>query len=361
MDKKSIYLNTAGTGLLSSEAIQTAKNFLDQAAINPSLAFHEWMEKDLPELRKDTARLLETNEENISFLPNFSFALGAVLQSLNGKGKKVLLYDMDYPSLNMPFEVGDFDCYYIQDEDGFHLSTAAILQKIKQQKIDIVALSHVQFLTGYKVDIESIGKYCQEKGVLFIVDATQSMGALPLNFDKLPVDVMIGSSYKWLNGGMGSAILCTKKDFLEKYPPEIAGFGSLDQSDDKHWKYSPSNRSFEPGHMNATGLLQLHQGIRQKIKIGVAQIAQHNTDLIHDLHAGLLSSPFEIIGENDLENRLHILIFKAPKNSAEDLQKAGFVLTWRKNTIRISPHFYNTKEDIQLFLKALKGDHLKQH
>src|SRR5699024_5945201 len=119
-------------------------------AVNPTATFHSWMEKNLPQLRRDTAELLHTNEEQVAFLPNFSFALSAVLQSLFGKRKKVLLYDADYPSLNLPFEVGPFEPYYIKSKDGFHLSVEAIFQKIAQEKIEIVALSHVQFLTGYQ-------------------------------------------------------------------------------------------------------------------------------------------------------------------------------------------------------------------
>ncbi len=353
MNSKQIYLNTAGTGLLSPEAIHAAQSFLEQAGNDPNMAFHNWMEKELPTLRQDAAQLLDTTENQISFLPNFSFALSAVLQGLIGKIKRVLLYDADYPSLNMPFEVGHFEPYYIESTDGFHLSTDAVIEKIQKEKIELVALSHVQFLTGYKVDIDTIGKYCQENGVIFMVDGTQTMGAMPISFDKMPADVLIGSSYKWMNGGMGSATLCFKQSFLKKYPPGIAGFGSLDKSDGAHWKYTPSNQSYEPGHMNPTGLLQLHEGIKQKLKDGMDKIYRHNSTLIQQLHHGIANSSFEVIGEGDLDNRLHILIFKADKAVADRLVNAGFSITWRKETIRVSPHFYNTSEDIAAFLSAL--------
>ncbi len=350
---QSIYLNTAGTGLLSAEAIHAAKGFLEQAALNSTTAFHIWMEHNLPELRKDAATLFDANENEVAFLPNFSFALSSVLQGLSGKLKKVLLYDADYPSLNMPFEVGNFDIYKVKDTDGFHIPTKFIIEKIQQEKIEIVALSHVQFLTGFKVDIETIGNFCKENGVIFIVDGTQTMGTTPVSFKQLSADVLIGSSYKWLNGGPGSATLLIKKDFIEKYPPAIAGFGSLDKSDGKDWKYTPSNLSFEPGHLNPTGLLQLHEGIKQKLRMGLEEISQHNSKLIKQLHDGLLKTSFDIIGKEDLENRLHILIFKASQQVADRLQDAGFSITWRKNTIRVSPHYYNTEEEIDSFLSEV--------
>ena len=354
MKNKFVYLNTAGTGLIDPEGIRAAKDFLDRTSNNPSAAFMSWMAEELPILRRNAARLLDTAENQIAFVPNFSFALSAVLQGLTGKLKKVLLYDSDYPSLNMPFEVGNFKPYYVQSEDGFHISNEAIFQKIEKEKIEIVALSHVQYLTGFKLDIKAIGEYCHEKGIVFIVDGTQSMGATPVNFDNLPVDLLIGSSYKWLNGGYGSAILCIKDTFIEKYPPGIAGFGSMDRTDDEEWKYRPSNKSFEPGHLNAAPLLQLSKSIEHKLDTGLESIHTHNTALIQRLHNGILDLPFKIKGAKDFQNRLHILIFEAEKTVAEALQEKGFAITWRKNSIRVSPHFYNTAEEIDGFLSALE-------
>lgn len=353
MNHKQIYLNTAGTGLLSREAIDAAKDYLDKASTDPSSAFLGWLGNDLPVSRKNAARLFDTTEDQIFFSPNFSFALVSVLQSLVGRLKKVLLYDTDYPSLNLPFELGNFKVSYVKDHDGFHISTEEIIEKIKKENIEIVAFSHVQFLTGFKLDINTIGEYCHKKGVVFIVDGTQSMGATATNFNRLPVDVMIGSSYKWLNGGHGSAVGCIRKSFIEKYPPGIAGYGSIDHTKTQ-WDYRPSNKSFEPGHLNPPGLLQLAEGINHKLKVGLDSIYTHNTALVERLHKGLLNLPFEVVGKEDFHNRLHILVFKAEEKVAEELQNAGFVITWRKETIRVSPHYYNTDEDIDALLSELK-------
>src|SRR5699024_1046490 len=258
--------------------------------------------------------------------------LNAVLQGLRGKLERVLLYDTDYPSLNLPFELGPFEVFYVKSSDNFHISTEDIIEKIEEEGIDLVALSHVQFLTGFKLDIEAVGKYCRENGIVFILDATQSMGATLLDFDTLPVDVIISSSYKWVNGGYGSAVLCVRKSLIEEYPPHIAGFGSLDQSNGG-WNYEPSNKSFEPGHMNPVPLLQLAEGIRHKVETGLAHIDEHNTELIKRLHNGLLDLPFKVLGENDLQNCLHILIFEAGEEVANKLKEANFAITWRKNSI----------------------------
>lgn len=354
MNSNLIYLNTAGTGLVSNEAVEKAKHFLDKTLIDPSEAFLEWLANDLPRLRKKTAQFFDTTDEQIAFAPNFSFALSSIIQSLEGRAKKVLLYNADYPSLNLPFELGDFEVHYINSRDGFHISTEHIIEKIEKEKIEIAAFSHVQFLTGFRLDIHTIGKYCKENGIVFIVDGTQSMGATPINFERLAADVLIGSSYKWLNGGFGSAVVCFKNSFIENFPPRTAGFGSMDKSADR-WFYRPSNKSFEPGHMNAPALIQLQEGINYKLKAGIDHIHTHNTVLMQQLQEELLKLPVEIIGANDFENRLHILIFKAGKSIADALQQDGFAVTWRRDTIRVSPHYYNTEEDIDAFVSALSA------
>ncbi len=353
MSNQLVYLNTAGTGLLSSQSIARAKAFMDKTLTDSSTAFLEWLADDLPRLRKNTAQLFDTTEDQVAFTPNFSFALSAIAQSLEGRLKRVLLYQSDYPSLNLPFELGDFELHYVKSRDGFHISTDEVIETIDQQEIEVVALSHVQFLTGFKLDIQAIGTYCKDNGVVFIVDGTQSMGATTVSFGRLPVDVLIGSSYKWLNGGFGSAITCIRSAFIERFPPRIAGFGSIDKSDTS-WNYRPSYKSFEPGHMNAPALLQLQESVQQKLENGLENIYVHNTALTKQLHEALLNLPFEVIGKEDAENRLHILVFKASKDIADALVDEGFALTWRKETIRVSPHFYNTAEDIDAFIDALK-------
>ncbi len=348
-----VYLNTAGTGLLSPAAVAAAQKFQNETLVDPSKAFLNWMEKDLPGIRKNAAGLLNASEEQISFLPNFSFALSAIIQGLQGRVKKVLLYKADYPSLNLPFELGNFEIHYVDSTDGFHISVDDVIRKINKEKIEVVALSHVQFLSGFKIDLDAVGQYCKEKGVVFIVDGTQSMGAVPIAFQHLPVDVLIGSSYKWLNGGFGSAILCIKEPFIDRFPPRTAGYGSLD----KHGlqsEYRPSNKSFEPGHMNAPALLQLNDGMLHKLKIGLEAINKHNAELMRKLQNSMMELPYPVIGGEDLKNRLHIFCFKAEKAVAEYLKKEGFALTWRQGSIRISPHYYNTEMDIEMFVHTLK-------
>lgn len=350
--KNLIYLNTAATGLLSEDSTKAAAAFQEAMRFDPSGAFMEWRKETFPDFREKTARLIGARVDQIAFVPNFSFGLLPVIDSLKPHLHKVLLYKEDYPSVNLPFELGGFEINYIESSDGFRICMDELKEIIDREKIEIVALSHVQFLTGFKLDIDELGKYSKQKGVILIVDGTQTMGAVNYSFDEMPVDVLISSSYKWLNGGFGSAVLCIKEDFIRQFPPGTAGFGSMDLSPEG-WSYTPSVSSFEPGHLNVPGLLQLEKAIDEKLRRGIDVIEKHNTSLLQKLQEGLLSLSFKIRGGKSAHERAAILCFEAGKDLYDYLTEKGFSFTWRKGLIRVSPHFYNTEEEVEELLKVL--------
>lgn len=350
--KSLIYLNTAGVGLLSEAAVAASESFNNASLTNASGAFMKWMEERLPNLRNLMASLIHTRLSQIVFLPNFSFGLISVVNSIRPSIKKVLLYRDDYPSLNLPFELGGFEVYYAESHDGFSISLERIKEITEKEKIEAIAISHVQFLTGFTIDLEALGNYCSKKNITLIVDATQSLGAVNLNFDTLPVDVLISSSYKWLNGGIGSAVMCMKESFMKRFPPRMAGFGSMTHTMEG-WSYQPSATSYEPGHLNAVGLLHLEKSIEQRLFDKVASVVAYNGSMVKQLTDGLRELSYKIRGGYETKHLSTILCIEAEKDVADYLQENRIVVTWRKGLIRVSPHFYNNAEEIGTLLKVL--------
>lgn len=347
-----IYLNAAAVALVSKESVKAAQDFQEGTLTNPAKTFFQWKQNGLEELREKTAQLINAKTSEVAFIPNFSFGIAAVLDSIRPKVSKVLLYKDDYPSLTMPVELGGFDVYYVESKDGFSFEIDDIKSLVEKEGIEAVIVSHVQFLTGFTLDIEALGNYLQSKGVAFIVDTTQSTGAVEFDFQNSPIDVIISSSYKWLNGGLGSGILVIKDDFMEKYPPKIAGFGSVTQVPGG-WTYKPSLLSYEPGHLNPLGLLQLFEGVKHHLEMGVSTIQKHNHSLIKRLAEGLKKTNFKVKGGNEGTHLSTILVFEAPQKVHEYLVQNKVVTTWRKNSIRVSPHYYNTEAEIDRLVELL--------
>lgn len=347
------YLNTASVGLVSQESVDAAQKFQQATLTNPSKTFMDWMQHELVELRQQMAALIRTGPSQIAFIPNFSYGLISVIDNMRPHIKRVLLYRDDYPSLNLPFELGGFELHYVENQDGFAVSLSTIEEIIKREKIEVVAISHVQFLTGFCIDLIELGNICKKYGAVLIVDATQSLGAFNMGFDDLPVDVMIASSYKWLNGGVGSAVLCIKESFMQRFVPRSAGFGSMDHSE-RGWSYHPSLASYEPGHLNAPGLLQLQAAVVQRLKAGVAAVARHDYALVKRLASAMADTPFKVCGGNGAENIATILCFEAEQEVHEYLLHSGVATTWRRRLIRVSAHFYNNEDDVDKLVAALK-------
>lgn len=344
---RDVYLNTASVGRISPESMAAANTFQTRCLHNPSGAFMDWMNQDLPALRSAVATLLRTSADQIAFAPNFSYSLLAVIQAVKQRVKKVLLYRQDYPSLNMPFELGGFDVVYIESAD---LKLQQIMDIAIREQVDCIAISHVQFLTGMTLDIVALGTFCKHHDIFFIVDATQSMGALNIDFGSTGADVLISSSYKWLNGGVGSAVVAVAADFVERFPPAFAGFGSMTHAE-VGWSYEPSVLSYEPGHLNAFGLLRLQHAVEARLKMGVATVEAHNKALVAQLDLALQKTRFRPVTKP--EERSNILCFNAGKEIFDILLSRGIVVTWRKGMIRVSPHFDNTEDDISMFAEVL--------
>lgn len=346
------YLNTAAFGLLEDQTIAAANNFWAELAVQASTRSEYYRFTDEPRIRKTVAGFLGAKPADIALVPNFSWAMNAVVQSLKGT-ERVMLYKQDFPSLLEPFRLNNFNIRWIDAEDGFTLPLDEIRNSITEREIDILAISHVQFNSGYKLDIKELGSLCKANGVTFIVDSTQSQGAMPIDVSSLDVDVLVGSNYKWMNAGGGTGIMYVSPDFIAKYPPVVAGFNSYTFTE-AGMSYTPSAKSYEPGHPNMAGFLVLEAAINHKLKTGLDKIAQHNEMLTALLLAQLKDIPVQLIGPYTMENRTSFILLKDADGLSGWLKENNIVTTNRNGIVRISMHYYNTEDDIKTLVSCLK-------
>lgn len=346
------YLNTAACGLLPKEFTQQAIELYHNMADNASGHAEHWRDKVQPELKSAIAKFLNTDVANIALLPNFSWGINGVVQSLKGD-EKVLLYSNDYPSLTEPFKNNGFNITWVGDNNGFAIDMPAIKEHIISKAIDIVAISHVQWMSGYKVHIKELGALCKENGVSFIVDATQSLGAIEIDLTETHTDVLISSNYKWMNAGFGSGIMYIHPDFIKKYTPAVVGFNSFVMSDGVP-TYTPGLRSYEPGHPNMFGFAVLHAAVLDKLDRGVSQIEAYNKKLSQYLLTELDKVGQSYLGEGRMENRASIILLKDDGQLWQKLQAHQIVASQRGGNIRLGIHYYNTEADIDQLISCIK-------
>jgi selenocysteine lyase/cysteine desulfurase len=351
-NSKITYLNTAACGLIEEEVKAAGFDLYNAVSKSGSAAAEDWRFNKEAGIRKTIAGFIGAPATNVAMIPNFSWALNGLVQSLKGT-EKVLLYKHDYPSVVEPFRINNFDITWVDAKDGFTLPVDEIETAVKNNKIDIVVLSHVQFSTGYKLDIVALGALCKEHSVLFIVDATQSIGAVPIDLSKQHADVLIASNYKWMNAGFGTGIMYISDSFLDKYPPVVGGHNSYQMVEDK-MQYVPSALSYEPGHPNMLGHTIVAAAIEHKMKMGLDKIVAHNMQLTQLLIDNIGHLSTQLIGPLNIDNRTSIVILKDENGISEKIKKHNIIVTNRNNTVRISMHYYNTEADVMRLVDALR-------
>ena len=347
------YFNTAGTGLV---APSTKKVFIDTFDLfqqGNNKAFFNWRENRMEDIRKNYAFFLGAETNELAFVPNFSTGLNFLLASLEKKCK-VLLYEHDYPSLTLPFELQGFDVFKFTHDENYCLNIKEIEILIKNNGVKILAISQVQYLTGYKIDLASLAEICRDNKVILIVDGTQSIGALNFSFKNSGVDVLIGSNYKWMNAGFGTGFICIRNGFLDKHIPKVAGFGSFHLTEEGP-KYSPSINSYEPGHLNFYGIEALDDAINIKLNVGLKNIENHISSLIETLVKGLEERKMNIAGTYELKNKAGIVCLYENDKLYQAFEENKISCTNRGGFIRLSVHFYNTEEDVDLLLQTIDG------
>ena len=347
-----VYLNTASCGLIAPASLYAGNKLYADFAHSSSRYSELWAQQDEGRIRQVVADFIWAPVKNAALIPNFSWAMNGIVQSLKGS-ERILLYRNDFPSLLQPFTINNFPIIWVDAPDGFNIDIQQVKVAIRNKLVDIVALSHVQWSTGYMLDLKEIGDLCKEHSVLFFVDATQSLGANLINLEELNIDILAASCYKWMNAGFGTGVLYVGDNFLSQYPPVIGGFHSdkvriPDVS-------VPTAASYEPGSPNMYGLLLLEAAITAKNKIGMANIQNHNYGLTQLLLKGIINLPVKILGDHSMSNRCSILMLHDENDLGRWIENHNFIITLRNGMLRVSLHFHNTEEDVIAFIDCLSA------
>lgn len=357
METNLIYLNTAAFGQVAPSSVSAANELYSSFAHNGSTRTEEWRATEESRIRQTIAGFLGAPAANIAMVPNFSWAMNGIVQSLKGT-ERVLLYARDYPSFLEPFRINNFNITWVDTLDGFNIEVDKIVDAIRERRVDIVALSHVQWSSGYRLDLLQIGQLCKEYGVLFIVDGTQSIGANVLDLSSFHVDVFAASNYKWMNAGFGTGILYVSDSFLDRYPPVVGGHNSYRTVGDQ-WKYVPSAQSYEPGHPNMFGLTVLDAAIKHKVELGMEHIARHDRRLTELFLKGIEGTSVRILGDYTMNHRSPIVYLFDENGLGDWIHSNNIVVTRRNGWLRVSTHFYNTEADVQALVDCIKSAPVK--
>lgn len=374
------YLDTASVGLVPSTVYRALSEALETLAGDPHV--EELVEGYASRARSELAELVGASPDEVAFTVRTTEGLKNVLRSLAvGPGDTVVGVDMDFPTVTSLVEsLCRFRGCRVRVVEGRGIYTADDFRKALDGTVKTVVISSVQWISGWRVDLRELGEVVHEYGALLVVDGVQHVGALGINVRSEGVDALCVGGEKWMmNPYIGTGFAYVRRevlDVLNPYPYGIrnreapeGGWGSywVDPGKDL-WRLPPVARSAQKlewgGGLNLF-VVALYEAARLVNSLGIQSVEGRVLELRKYLCDKLLSEGFSVYGYT--EDRRYwsgITLVKTGLSPGEELEvvralkESRVVVSYRGalgvSGIRVSTHFYNSKEDIDTFVEELK-------
>ena len=355
--QKYVYLNHAACAPLPVPVQRAQTHYLEERSLDAEVAFDLWLTK-AEETRRLAAEFIHAAPEEIAFLKNTSegINLAASLPDYK-KGDNVITTDLEFPSNYMPW----FDLQrkgvtfrVVKNKNG-----ALDYEDFKRAVDDntrCLAVSHVEFATGFKNDLKALSELCQDHDAYFFVDPIQSLGALNMDCTRTRIDFFSSGCYKWLMSELGISIFYIKKELINTFHPSVIGWFSLKDYENyenfnrENPEIADTARKFECGNLNFYGIYTLNASLKflssyPKVEERVMGLADYLIERLTDKNFDV-QTPAEHAG---------IVNFKVknPKKVVEKLKKDNIIVSSRAGGIRVSAHFWNTEDELDTLLKAV--------
>ena len=357
-----IYLNHSAVSPLSTRARDAMMGLIQDVADNGSFNYGDWL-KTYERARTAAATLVNANSHEIAFMRNTSDAISAVANGIDWRnGDNIVTCDVEFPSNIYPW-------MRIAGESGVELRMARErdgrvdsdeLLSLVDDRTRVLTISWVQFASGYRSDIRRIGRFCRERGVTFFVDAIQALGALKLDVQDFCVDAFAADAHKYLLGPEGVALLYISDRILEKIRPTVVGWTSVKNFNnmrDYGLNYRDGALRFECGTLNTAGVYGLGGALELFLEVGPEKIESYLLGLSRYLVESLESKGYSVFGPDNPSERSQVVTCTHPRHSANqlyDLLLAKKIVTApRIGRLRIAPHFYNTRQEIDELIRCM--------
>ena len=359
--ERTTYLNSCSLGALSHRALAGISTFHEDWHRYGASAWYEiWMGR-LAELRTRVASMIGAGEGEVALAASTSAALSVLGSSFDyGRRNRVVVAELDFPTVAYQWMVRPgVEVVRVPSDNGVSIDPERMAAAI-DDRTAVVSISHVFFTTGAIQEMQPIAEAARRHGAFFIVDAYQSAGQVPIDVAALGADALVTGPLKWLLGGPGLAYVYVRDEWLHALRPTITGwFAARDQFDfDIHdFEFKEDARRFELG---TPALPTVHSALGgQDIidAIGVVPIRERNSDLTEHLLLRLQEAGMRFRGAATASERSALVMIPHddPARAVRRLADHGIIVDSRPGYVRVSPHFYNTHDEVDRFVDVLAG------
>lgn len=361
--KNYVYLNHAAVCPISWPVFERMQEYTLDLVSNGFVNFEEWGNR-IKQVRQLAAQFINAGADEIAFVPNTSSGLSFVANGIDWQsGDNIVTADCEFPANIVPWrrisKEFNVELRMARERNG-RLETEEILSLI-DSRTRVVSLSFVEFASGFRNDLATIGRHCRKREVLFVVDAIQGLGALKLDVEACSIDALSADAHKFLLGPDGVALFYISWRALQRIKPTVVGWTSVARPFDfdnlRDQPYAPNAQRFEPGALNTTGIVGLGAAIELFLRIGMEGIESHVIGLSDYLSERLKEVGYQVISSRRPGETSAVVCCRHDKYSADYLyhilNDRRIITTPRLGRLRISPHLYNTSEEIDQLIESL--------
>jgi selenocysteine lyase/cysteine desulfurase len=362
---ETIFLNHASTGPLPSRSVRALERWADLRA-NPHRIPHDLQFGTLARGRELCARLIHAEVAEIALATNTTYGINLAAFSLPlKKGDVVLTPDLEFPANVYPWmalaERRGVEYRRLQCDEGV-LDPERLARELEDDRVRCVSVSWVQFASGARVDLAALGTLCRDRGVFFVVDAIQGVGPLTLDVRATPIDVLACGAQKWLLSPWGSGFLYVRKPLIEHLEPHdvswlaVKGADDFTRLTDYELAWRADARKYEFITLPFQDYAGMNASLELFFEIGLDEVSAHALRLAdHIAQWALARGDVELVTPGAPSRRGGIVSVRPreARAASERLTKAGVSHSFREGAIRLSPHFYNTIEELERALSII--------
>jgi selenocysteine lyase/cysteine desulfurase len=356
-----VYLDHAAVAPMTERAARALSAWAADVAENGVTTWSAW-QRAVEDVRRRAGRLVNADSLDIAFIKNTSEGVGIVAEGVRWRnGDNLVTAADEYPANVYPWlNLADRGVEVRRVPSRAGRIAVDDLRAAIDGRTRLVSLSHVEFATGFRNDLDTIGNLCRERGILFFVDAIQGLGVLPLDVGQTPIDFLAADGHKWLLGPEGAGILYVRREIVDQLHPVDIGWNSVVGAQDFgriDFRLKPQAGRWESGTLNVGGILALGASIGLLQEIGIEAISRRALDLTDHLCERLRQAGIGIYSSRLVGEASSIVCVDMPgadvRAMVRQLRDAGIIVNQRGGRLRISPHAYNTHEELDHLVASL--------
>ncbi len=322
-----------------------------------SLHYDQWLGA-YEGLRRSAAKLIHCTPKEISIVKNTSEGISMVATGLKWRaGDKVVAFREEFPANIFPWqrlESQGVEIRWLSIFDSLDCIDAAC------RGARLLAVSFVQYLSGFRSDLDALGEICARHGVFFFVDAIQGLGVFPLDVRHARIHALAADGHKWLLGPEGCGILFISQEFMDAIEPVEFGWTNVAAFADyasRDLTLRPDAGRYECGTLNTAGCFGLRAALEFLQEVGIEKVSAAVQALGDQLAGGLLARGYEISRPREPGSGSGIVSFRKADLAAQlivrKLKDLGFIVAPRQGWVRVSPHFYISPNEIDRFVEGI--------